>query len=151
MAMAMAVLAMLLLMMKTLDADNTNGLYQPCGDTKIQRSDGFTFGIAFSTKDSFYYNQNLSHQLSPCDRRLSLATLNSQLAVFRPKVDGISLLTINTSSFSPVISTHFISFSFSFSNPICYISLSYSYVHQFWFFSWWCPDGCYCYDKYDSK
>ncbi|XP_030960805.1 uncharacterized protein LOC115982366 [Quercus lobata] len=105
MAMAMAVLAMLLLlmmtMMKTLDADNTNGLYQPCGDTKIQRSDGFTFGIAFSTKDSFYYNQNLSHQLSPCDRRLSLATLNSQLAVFRPKVDGISLLTINTSSFSP--------------------------------------------------
>uniref|UniRef100_A0A7N2KN28 Expp1 protein n=1 Tax=Quercus lobata TaxID=97700 RepID=A0A7N2KN28_QUELO len=106
MAMAMAVLAMLLLlmmtMMKTLDADNTNGLYQPCGDTKIQRSDGFTFGIAFSTKDSFYYNQNLSHQLSPCDRRLSLATLNSQLAVFRPKVDGISLLTINTSSFSPI-------------------------------------------------
>ncbi|KAK7846536.1 uncharacterized protein LOC112019206 [Quercus suber] len=102
MAMAMAVLAMLLLMMTTtLDADNTNGLYQPCGDTKIQRSDGFTFGIAFSTKDSFYYNQNQSHQLSPCDRRLSLATLNSQLAVFRPKVDGISLLTINTSSFSP--------------------------------------------------
>nr|POF16998.1 hypothetical protein CFP56_68447 [Quercus suber] len=98
----MAVLAMLLLMMTTtLDADNTNGLYQPCGDTKIQRSDGFTFGIAFSTKDSFYYNQNQSHQLSPCDRRLSLATLNSQLAVFRPKVDGISLLTINTSSFSP--------------------------------------------------
>lgn len=98
----MAVLAMLLMMMmKTLDADNTNGLYQPCGDTKIQRSDGFTFGIAFSTKDSFYYNQNQSHQLSPCDRRLSLATLNSQLAIFRPKVDGISLLTINTSSFSP--------------------------------------------------
>lgn len=102
MAMTMAVLAMLLMMMmKTLDADNTNGLYQPCGDTKIQRSDGFTFGIAFSTKDSFYYNQNQSHQLSPCDRRLSLATLNSQLAIFRPKVDGISLLTINTSSFSP--------------------------------------------------
>ncbi|KAK9999194.1 hypothetical protein SO802_018797 [Lithocarpus litseifolius] len=101
--MAMAVLAMLLLMMmmKTLDADNTNGLYQPCGDTKIQRSDGFTFGIAFSTKDSFYYNQNQSHQLSPCDRRLSLATLKSQLAVFRPKVDDISLLTINTSSFFP--------------------------------------------------
>ncbi|KAF3959765.1 hypothetical protein ACB098_08G090800 [Castanea mollissima] len=102
----MAVLAMLMMMMmmmlmKTLDAANTNGLYQPCGDTKIQRSDGFTFGIAFSTKDSFYYNQNLSHQLSPCDRRLSLATINSQLAVFRPKVDDISLLTINTSSFSP--------------------------------------------------
>lgn len=92
---------LLMMMMKTLDADNTNGLYQPCGDTKIQRSDGFTFGIAFSTKDSFYYNQNQSHQLSPCDRRLSLATLNSQLAIFRPKVDGISLLTINTSSFSP--------------------------------------------------
>ena len=106
MAMAMAVLLLAMLMltilMSRVDAGNTNGVYQPCADTKIQRSDGFTFGIAFSSKDSFYYNQNQSHQLSPCDRRLSLASLNSQLALFRPKVDDISLLTINTSSFSPV-------------------------------------------------
>lgn len=105
MAMAMAVLLLAMLMltilMSRVDAGNTNGVYQPCADTKIQRSDGFTFGIAFSSKDSFYYNQNQSHQLSPCDRRLSLASLNSQLALFRPKVDDISLLTINTSSFSP--------------------------------------------------
>ncbi|KAK6235294.1 hypothetical protein QQP08_027279 [Theobroma cacao] len=78
---------------------NTNGVYQPCSDTKVQISDGFTFGIAFSSRDSFLFNQ--SHQLSPCDRRLSLSSLNSQLAVFRPKLDEISLLTINTSSFFP--------------------------------------------------
>ncbi|GLU19107.1 hypothetical protein SLE2022_353730 [Rubroshorea leprosula] len=81
------------------EAANTNGVYQPCADTKVQRSDGFTFGIAFSSRESFYFNQ--SHQLSPCDTRLSLPSLNSQLAVFRPKVDEISLLTVNTSSFFP--------------------------------------------------
>jgi hypothetical protein len=40
--------------------------------------------------------------LSPCDRRLALTGQNSQISVFRPKVDEISLLTINTSSFYPV-------------------------------------------------
>ncbi|KAK7404881.1 hypothetical protein VNO78_05911 [Psophocarpus tetragonolobus] len=80
-------------------ATDTNRVYQPCADTKIQRSDGFTFGIAFSSKDSFFFNQSL--QLSPCDRRLSLASSNSQLALFRPKVDEISLLSINTSTFFP--------------------------------------------------
>ncbi|XP_022729098.1 uncharacterized protein LOC111284607 [Durio zibethinus] len=78
---------------------DTNGVYLPCSDTKVKISDGFTFGIAFASRDSFFFN--LSHQLSPCDRRLSLSSLNSQLAVFRPKLDEISLLTINTSSFFP--------------------------------------------------
>ncbi|KAE8731134.1 hypothetical protein F3Y22_tig00002840pilonHSYRG00387 [Hibiscus syriacus] len=36
-----------------------------------------------------------------CDRRLSLSSSGSRLALFRPKVDEISLLTINTSSFRP--------------------------------------------------
>ncbi|KAF7805760.1 uncharacterized protein G2W53_037921 [Senna tora] len=91
---------MLTLLVVGLDAANTNRVYQPCADAKIQRSDGFTFGIAFSSKDSFFFNQ--SHQLSPCDRRLSLSSSsNSQLALFRPKVDEISLLTINTSNFFP--------------------------------------------------
>lgn len=98
-ACAMLMAAMLVMAVGS-DAANTNGVYQPCADTKIQRSDGFTFGIAFSSKDNFYNNQ--SHQLSPCDRGLSLASLNSQLALFRPKVDEISLLSINTSSFFPV-------------------------------------------------
>ena len=81
---------------------DTNHVYSPCSDSKIQRSDGFTFGIAFSTKNSFYPDNNSSRvQLSPCDKRLSLS--NSQIAVFRPKVDQISLLTINTSSFFPVM------------------------------------------------
>ncbi|KAK1389736.1 ALK tyrosine kinase receptor scd-2 like [Heracleum sosnowskyi] len=79
---------------------DTNHVFSPCSDAKIQRSDGFTFGIAFSTKNSFYPDNNSSRvQLSPCDKRLSLS--NSQIAVFRPKVDQISLLTINTSKFSP--------------------------------------------------
>ncbi|RDY04824.1 hypothetical protein CR513_11402 [Mucuna pruriens] len=99
----MALKGALWLMMLTLCAvavaTNTNKVYQPCADAKIQRSDGFTFGIAFSSRDSFFYNQSL--QLSPCDRRLSLPSSNSQLALFRPKVDEISLLTINTSSFFP--------------------------------------------------
>ncbi|GLT60894.1 hypothetical protein SLA2020_336360 [Shorea laevis] len=94
-AWAMLMVAMLVTAVGS-DAADTNGVYQPCADTKIQRSDGFTFGIAFSSKESFYYNQ--SHQLSPCDRRLSLASLTSQLALFRPKVDEISLLTINTTA-----------------------------------------------------
>lgn len=90
---------MMIMMMVNADAGDTNNVYQPCADTKIQKSDGFTMGIGFSSKDSFYYNQ--SHLLSPCDRRLSLASMNAQLALFRPKVDDISLLTVNTSTFFP--------------------------------------------------
>ncbi|CAH2065510.1 unnamed protein product [Thlaspi arvense] len=78
---------------------NTNNVYSPCSDTRIQRSDGFTFGIAFSSRPSFFYNQTVL--LSPCDRRLTLAAMNSQLSIFRPKVDEISLLSINTSAFFP--------------------------------------------------
>ncbi|MED6223144.1 hypothetical protein PIB30_071167 [Stylosanthes scabra] len=99
--MPMVVLTVVVVAATLASASNTNKVYQPCADTKIQRSDGFTFGIAFSSKNSFFYNQNLSLQLSPCDRRLSLPSSNSQLALFRPKVDEISLLTINTSSFFP--------------------------------------------------
>lgn len=96
-----AMMAMVMVMI--VEAANTNNVYQPCADTRIERWDGFSFGIAFSSRDSFFYNQNQSHQLSPCDRRLSLASSNSQLALFRPKVDEISLLTINTSTFQPVL------------------------------------------------
>ncbi|OMO77023.1 hypothetical protein COLO4_25401 [Corchorus olitorius] len=84
---------------KTKASTNTNGVYLPCSDTKVQTSDGFTFGLAFSSRESFFFNQ--SQQLSPCDTRLALSSINSQLAVFRPKVDEISLLTINTSTFFP--------------------------------------------------
>lgn len=82
------------------ESSDNNHMYSPCGDTKVERSDGFTFAIAFASRSSFFLNN--SQQLSPCDRRLSLSSSNSQIAVFRPKVDEISLLTINTSSFSPV-------------------------------------------------
>lgn len=83
------------------ESSDTNRVFSPCADTNIQTSDGFTFGIAFAPRTSFFINNN-TLQLSPCDRRLSLTSSSSQIAVFRPKVDEISLLTINTSSFFPV-------------------------------------------------
>lgn len=82
------------------DAGDNNRVFSPCADTHVQRSDGFTFGIVFASKDKFFYNNNNSLQLSPCDSRLSLSNSNSQVSVFRPKVDEISLLTVNSSSFT---------------------------------------------------
>ena len=96
-AVALAVLAAV---MVAADAGDENRVFQPCADAKVKRYDGFTFGIAFASRDSFFFNQI---QLSPCDQRLSLSSNNAQLAVFRPKVDEISLLTINTST-SPSVS-----------------------------------------------
>ncbi|KAG5037085.1 hypothetical protein JHK86_017925 [Glycine max] len=54
----------------------------------------------FAPKDKFFYNNNISNiQLSSCDMRLSLSNANSQISVFRPKVDEILLLIVNFSSF----------------------------------------------------
>jgi hypothetical protein len=61
-------------------------VYEPCSDARIQRGDDFTFGLAFVGFNSF----SGQTQLCPCDRRLNLASF-TQLAVFRPKVDEISL------------------------------------------------------------
>lgn len=81
---------------------DNNRVYSPCSDTKVARSDGFTFGIAFASRDVLLRNgANTTSQLSPCDSRLSLSSSNSQIAVFRPKVDEISLLSVNSSSFAP--------------------------------------------------
>ncbi|KAG6526261.1 uncharacterized protein LOC122048785 [Zingiber officinale] len=79
----------------TAKADAHNEVLTPCDDAKIQRWDGFTFGIAFSGRESFFSNDV---QLSPCDSRLPLSSNGAQLAVFRPKVDEISLLTVNVST-----------------------------------------------------
>ncbi|XP_027366118.1 uncharacterized protein LOC113872622 [Abrus precatorius] len=94
-AIAVAVLVVAL----PVDAGDNNRVFSPCTDTRVQRSDGFTLGIAFASKDKFFYSNNNSVQLSPCDTRLSLSNSNSQIALFRPKVDEISLLTVNSSSF----------------------------------------------------
>ncbi|XP_056160978.1 uncharacterized protein LOC115685731 [Syzygium oleosum] len=94
-------IAAISIMTVAVDAADTNLVFDPCSDTKIQKRDGFTFGLAFSTKESFFFQQI---QLSPCDQRLPLAGSNAQLAVFRPKVDEISLLTINSSTFNPAMS-----------------------------------------------
>lgn len=80
------------------EAGDHNAVFSPCSDATVRRRDGFTFGIAFSNLDSFYLNQNRTLQLSPCDGRLSLSSGGAQLAVFRPKVDEISLLTVDTTT-----------------------------------------------------
>ncbi|KAJ4843608.1 hypothetical protein Tsubulata_020308 [Turnera subulata] len=92
-------LGMLSCCLSAVKSDDNNHAFSPCQDTTVQVKDGFSFGISFASRAAFFYNSSL--QLSPCDRRLSLNSQNSQIALFRPKVDEISLLTINTSSFSP--------------------------------------------------
>ncbi|XWS54853.1 hypothetical protein CRYUN_Cryun10bG0125300 [Craigia yunnanensis] len=52
-------------------ADDTNGVFSPCEDSEVQKSDGFTFGLAFSKKEFFFFD---NIQLSPCDNRFALAS-----------------------------------------------------------------------------
>lgn len=94
-------LMIVVMMMKNYAYADTNIIFSPCDDTKVKKWDGFTFGLAFSTKEAFFLDQT---QLSPCDSRLALATKNAKLAVFRPKVDEISLLTIDSTNFNPILS-----------------------------------------------
>lgn len=93
-----ALVAMVLILVA--EGIDTNDIYSPCLDAKIQRSDGFSFGVAFSSKEAFFQDQI---QFSPCDSRLALASKNAQLAVFRPKVDQLSFLTINSTTFNPAM------------------------------------------------
>jgi len=94
-----AVAAAAALLLASLAAgDDHNGVYDPCADTTVRRGDGFTLGVAFAGRDAFFSG---GVQLSPCDSRLGLAN-RAQVALFRPKVDEISLLTINSSSSDPV-------------------------------------------------
>jgi hypothetical protein len=96
---ALFALALVITCLAQLAAGDTNGVYEPCSDAWIQRGDGFSFGVVFTGYNTFFSGNT---QLSPCDRRLNLAS-SAQLAVFRPKVDEISLLTINsTTEFNPV-------------------------------------------------
>jgi hypothetical protein len=95
---ALAAAAAVLLLASVAAGDDHNGVYDPCADASVQRGDGFTFGVVFSGRDSFFSG---GVQLSPCDSRLGLAN-RAQLALYRPQVDEISLLTVNSSSFDPV-------------------------------------------------
>ncbi|KAJ0982628.1 hypothetical protein J5N97_010883 [Dioscorea zingiberensis] len=93
---ALAMVVALAVMVVVAEAGDHNSVFQPCTDAKIQRGDGFTFGVAIASGDSFVFNGT---QLSPCDSRLRLSSgAGALLAVFRPKVDEISLLTVNTSN-----------------------------------------------------
>ncbi|KAG6413347.1 hypothetical protein SASPL_126056 [Salvia splendens] len=94
----MMIAALALMAMIPAYAGDTNPVFSPCTDTKVQKHDGFTFGLAFSSRNNFFF---YDIQLSPCDSRLSLAINGAELSVFRPKVDEITLLTINSTTFDP--------------------------------------------------
>ena len=97
---SMAIMMMMMMMMIVVEGSDTNEVYDPCLDSKIKRSDGFSFGIALSTNESFFSNGT---QLSPCDKRLPLYEgKGAVFAVYRPIVDEISLLNISTSGLDPV-------------------------------------------------
>ncbi|KAM1670838.1 hypothetical protein COP1_044406 [Malus domestica] len=46
-----------------IDCSNNSNIYLPCADTTVERSDGFTFGIAFASKDSFQRNRTIAVSL----------------------------------------------------------------------------------------
>ncbi|XP_062209042.1 protein IQ-DOMAIN 5-like [Phragmites australis] len=93
---ALVAMASAVLLASVAAGNDGNGVYDPCADASVQRGDGVTFGVAFAGHDAFFSG---GVQLSPCDSRLGLAN-RAQLALFRPKVDEISLLTVNASSSS---------------------------------------------------
>lgn len=102
---APAVLAAAVLLLSAASAASArgdgNGVYEPCADATVSRGDGFTFGVAFARRDAFFSG---GVQLSPCDGRLNLANAGPQLALFRPTVDEISLLTVNASDPNALVS-----------------------------------------------
>ncbi|XP_047151247.1 uncharacterized protein LOC124823142 isoform X3 [Vigna umbellata] len=103
------VVIMAVMAMFVVDAADTKDVYSPCLDAKVQKGDGFTFGIAFS--DRLVFSPDNGPQLSPCDKRLELTNKGAQVAAFRPKVDEISLLTINRSTLDPGRNGHMVAFA----------------------------------------
>lgn len=95
------------------EAGDNNRVFSPCTDTTVQKSDGFTLGLAFATEQKFVFNKTL--KLSPCDSRLTLTNGNALISLFRPKVDEISLLTVNTSvsssNFNPSSNGYMVAFA----------------------------------------
>lgn len=93
-----AYLATLLIVLSVGVRANTNTVYSPCMDTTVLKNDGFTFGLAIASNKSFFLNRI---QLSPCDLRLQDNLRDGKVALFRPKVDEITLLLVNHTEFNP--------------------------------------------------
>jgi hypothetical protein len=53
-ASAPLLLALALAALASLAVGDNNPVYDPCTDTRIQRGDGFTFGLAFAGSDAFF-------------------------------------------------------------------------------------------------
>lgn len=91
-------LAALLIVFSAGARANANSVYSPCMDTTVLKNDGFTFGLAIASNRSFFLNRI---QMSPCDLRLQDSLMDGKVALFRPKVDEISLLLVNYTEFNP--------------------------------------------------
>lgn len=102
--MTKVIVSMMMMIAITCNGDDTNPVYEPCSDIKVKKNDGFTFGLAFAPKETFFFNQT---QLSPCDKRLPLAGAGAKVALFRPKVDEITLVSVNSRDFKPVCQVSF--------------------------------------------
>eukprot|EP00246_Nothoceros_aenigmaticus_P001343 TRINITY_DN11861_c0_g1_i1.p1 TRINITY_DN11861_c0_g1~~TRINITY_DN11861_c0_g1_i1.p1 ORF type:complete len:248 (+),score=25.28 TRINITY_DN11861_c0_g1_i1:81-824(+) len=79
----------------TVDAGDKNTVFSPCTDATVQKGDGFTFGLGFAANESFYADSSL--QISPCNKSFT----SGKIALFRPKVDEITLMTINHTDLTP--------------------------------------------------
>ncbi|KAF7831254.1 ATP-dependent Clp protease ATP-binding subunit [Senna tora] len=73
----------------TVNAGDANGAYSPCLDSRVDRSDGFSFGIPFASKDKFFYNNTV--QFSPSDNTLYFTSSNPQISMLRSKLISSSL------------------------------------------------------------
>ncbi|XP_024367251.1 uncharacterized protein [Physcomitrium patens] len=90
--------AMLLSILSVGARANTNKVYSPCMDATVHKNDGFTFGLAFASNKSFFYNKI---QLSPCDSRLAEKLREHKISLFRPQVDEVTLLLVNHTEINP--------------------------------------------------
>ncbi|KAF3529670.1 hypothetical protein DY000_02039836 [Brassica cretica] len=88
-------------------AGDENHVYSPCSDFTARSAmdyfwnclHGERFFLWYQSFRSVFSMRSLS-PLAPCDRRRLSLNGNFELVLFRPKVDEITLLTINTSSSS---------------------------------------------------
>ncbi|CAI7882794.1 unnamed protein product, partial [Closterium sp. NIES-54] len=82
-------------------AGDRNTVYDPCKDADpVQKGDGFSFAIGFGGMSATW------NKSSPCfAETLQILPPGVEVAVFRPKVDELSLLRINNVSMARINTT----------------------------------------------
>lgn len=120
-------LVLLLVMLLGIGARaDTNAVYSPCMDTTVLKNDGFTFGLAIGSNSSFFVDRT---QYSPCDSRLQGGLSLGKLALFRPKVDEITLLLVNYTELDPVSIVYILKLRNSTSPSFWNVVSQFVYLH----------------------